>query len=149
MCHVSHCHSNALDKPAVFRDRRVVLRRIGHVLMIVAVLSATGMHWMILQSVAWTTMLAANLHSSSLSQAIEHTFDGKHPCCLCKAIAKGKQSEKKSDFQAEMKMLDFSHSNFEFVFCPPSAFRELRPANESASRLTHSPAVPPPKELLS
>ena len=125
-----------------------MLRRIGHVLMIVAVLAASGTHWMILQSIAWTTMLADNLQTGSLSQAIERTFDGKHPCPLCKAIAAGKQSEKKSDFQLEMKRLDFSYSNSGFVFYPPSDFRELRAGNESGLLLTHAPAVPPPEGLL-
>lgn len=93
-------------------------------------------------------MLADNLHTASLSEAIVHTFDGKHPCCLCKEIARGKQSDKKTDFQMELKRLDFSYSNSEFLFLAPSAFRELRPANQSAPLLMRAPAVPPPKELL-
>jgi hypothetical protein len=125
-----------------------VLRRLGYVLMIVAVLAANGTHWMIFQSIAWTTMLADNLHTVSLSEAIVHTFDGKHPCCLCKEIAKGKQSEKKSDFQVELKRPDFSYSNSDLIFSPPSEFRELRAGNETGPSLTRSPAVPPPKELL-
>jgi hypothetical protein len=116
--------------------------------MVAAVLAASGTHWMVLQSIAWTTMLAENLHTDSLSQAIVRTFDGKHPCCICKAIAKGKQSEKKPDFQAETQKLDFSYTNSGFIFCPPSEFRELRAENETGLLLTHAPAVPPPKELL-
>jgi hypothetical protein len=137
-----------LDKGRSIRECRDVLRRLGHVLMIVAVLAANGTHWMVLQSIAWTTMLADNLQTSSLSQAIVRTFDGQHPCCFCKQIAKAKQSEKKSDFQVELKRLDFSYSNSELVFCPPSEFRELRAGNETGPLLTRAPAVPPPKALL-
>lgn len=115
--------------------------------MIVAVLAASGTHWMVFQSIAWTTMLADNLHTTSLSQAIARTFDGKHPCCLCKEIARSKRSEKKSDFQVELKRLDFSYSDSEVVLCPPSAFRELRAGNETGPLLAKAPAVPPPKEL--
>jgi hypothetical protein len=116
--------------------------------MIVAVLSATGTHWLALQSVAWTAMLAENLQTAPWQRAVQRTFDGKHPCCLCKAIAKDKQSEKKSDVQVEFKKLDYSYSCFEFVFCPPSSFYEVRAANDTAISLTQAPSLPPPKELL-
>ncbi len=116
--------------------------------MIIAALSATGTHWFALQSIAWTTMLAENLQTSSLHNALERTFDGKHPCCLCKQIAAGKQSEKKSDVQPESKKLDYSYTSFEFVFSPPSAFYEVRDLHSTVSSLTRAPSVPPPRELL-
>jgi hypothetical protein len=116
--------------------------------MILAVLSATGTHWLALQSVAWTAMLAENLHSTSWQQAVERTFDGKHPCCLCRQIAAAKQSEKKSDVQMEIKKLDYSYTNFEFVFCPPSHFYEISTSGDAAASLTRAPSDPPPEELL-
>jgi hypothetical protein len=116
--------------------------------MIFAVLSATGTHWLALQSLAWTTMLAENLHSTSWQQAVERTFDGQHPCCLCRQIAAAKKAEKKSDVQLEIKKLDYSYSNFEFVFCPPAYFYEISAADDSATSLTRAPSVPPPRELL-
>jgi len=116
--------------------------------MILAVLSATGTHWLALQSVAWTAMLAENLQSTSWQTAIKCTFDGKHPCCLCKQIAAAKKSEKKSDAQVELKKLDYSYTSFEFVFCPPSGFYEIRAATGAAPSRTRAPSVPPPKELL-
>ena len=103
---------------------------------------------MILQSVAWTTMLVQNLHAESFEQAIVTTFDGKHPCCLCKQIAKAKQTEKKSDFQMDLRRLDFSYSNLALAFYPPSDFYELRAADETALLIDHAPAVPPPKAAI-
>jgi len=137
-----------LDSPARLKHSVTVFGKLGQVLMMIAVLTATGTHWLAFQSVAWTAMLAENLHTSSLSQAIQRTFDGKHQCCLCKEIAKDKQSEKKSDLQIEAKKLDFSHSRFEFVFCAPSHFYEIRAANDAAIFLAEPPSLPPPKELL-
>lgn len=116
--------------------------------MMVAILTATGTHWLAFQSFAWTTMLAENLQTSSLSSALQRTFDGRHPCCLCKEIAKDKQSEKKSDAQIEVKKLDYSHNYFEFVFCAPLQFYRAAKVNYSAKSLTRLPALPPPKELL-
>jgi hypothetical protein len=72
-------------------------------LVVLALVLSTGLHWAALQTVAWTTMLADNLRQQSLTQAVSQTFDGQHPCCLCKAIAAGKQSEKKTElaFQSQ------------------------------------------------
>ena len=117
-------------------------------MMIIAALSATGTHWLALQSIAWTAMLAENLHSTSWQEAVACTFDGKHPCCLCKQIAAGKRSEKKSDAQIELKKFDYSYTSFEFVFCPPSHFYQVCAATEAVTSLTRAPSVPPPKALL-
>ena len=38
-------------------------------------------------------MLTQNLRTGSLEDAVTKTFDGQHPCCLCKQIAAGKKSE--------------------------------------------------------
>ena len=124
-----------------------MLKRIGHVLLIVAVLAATGTHWLVLQSVAWTSMLADNLRSSSLAQAVERTFDGRHPCSLCRQIAQGKQDEKKSEVRSDWKKLEFSFSQSAFAFQAPSANRLFRPADEGAAVLSRAPPVPPPRSL--
>jgi hypothetical protein len=125
-----------------------VLKKIGHVLLIIAVLAATGTHWLVLQSVAWTTMFAGNLQSNSLAQAMERTFDGKHPCSLCKQISKGKQEEKKSEFQSDSKRLDFSYAPSAFSFDAPSQFTLLPARDDSADTLAHSPPVPPPRPFF-
>lgn len=93
-------------------------------------------------------MLVENLQTESLDRAIVTTFDGKHPCCLCKQIAKSKQSEKKSDSETTLRRLDFWYSISDFALYPPAEFYELRAANETALLIDHAPAVPPPKAIL-
>jgi hypothetical protein len=57
-----------------------------------------GLHWMVLQSVAWVGMMVSYTQSTgSLATAAEMTFDGEHPCSLCRVIEKGKQSEQPAD----------------------------------------------------
>ena len=53
-----------------------------------------GLHWAALQSVAWTTMLIQRAQSGTLAEAIETTFDGKHPCMLCLVVKDGRASER-------------------------------------------------------
>ena len=68
-------------------------------LVVLALVLSTGLHWAALQTIAWATMLAENLQSSSVHDAMTKTFDGQHPCPLCKAIECGKKSEKKSEIE--------------------------------------------------
>ncbi|MEI9960299.1 MAG: hypothetical protein WDM76_03960 [Limisphaerales bacterium] len=116
--------------------------RLGHVLMIVALLAATGGHWAALQTVAWTTMLAENLHSGSVSDALVKTFDGRHPCPLCKAITAGKESEKKSEFTPQLKKLEYPPAPEKVVLIAPAEFQILPTIQFSAEALTHQPPTP-------
>ena len=68
--------------------------------MTVAVLVLSlGLHWALLQTVAWTGMLVSYSRDGSFKQAVAKTFDGKHPCPLCKVIEKGRAEEKKQEQQ--------------------------------------------------
>ena len=119
--------------------------RFGKHFVIVALIAATGAHWAVLQSVAWTTMLADNLRTHSLSESVARTFDGEHPCPICRAIAAAKKSEKKGEFALPMQKLEFPPFKESFVFVAPSQFRLLAPANTFADSLVQKPLVPPPR----
>lgn len=114
--------------------------------MIAALVLTTGAHWAALQTVAWTTMLASNLHGESFSEAVTKTFDGRHPCCLCKAIAAGKKSEKKSSATAPAMKMEYPPPAGRIVLAPPASF-ELLPLTDSfAGAFSHKPPLPPPRE---
>jgi hypothetical protein len=125
-----------------------VFHRIGHALLIVALLAATGGHWALLQTVAWTNMLAENLQTCSVSAAVTKTFDGNHPCRLCKQIAAGKKSEKKAEFPTFAKKIEFTHAASRFVFAAPMNFWLQNQASFNSDPLTHAPPLPPPRSLL-
>ena len=113
--------------------------------MIVVVITTTGTHWALLQTVAWTTMLADNLHNGSFVEAVENTFDGKHPCCLCKQIAAGKKSEKKSEFSMSLKKFEFVPERISFLFVAPADFRQQPWRSPLMPAVAHKPPVPPPR----
>jgi len=136
----------ALRGASVVYGRRV-FHRIGHVLLILALIGATGTHWVLLQSVAWTTMLADNLRTESFSGAVRRTFDGKHPCNLCEHVAEGRKAEKKSEFPPCAKKLEYLAERPTFVFSAPEDFRLLPAFIDSAPALPHEPPVPPPRRL--
>jgi hypothetical protein len=122
-----------------------VLRKLSHLVLILAVVMATGTHWLLLQSVAWTTMLADNLHSTSFAAAVERTFDGNHPCCLCRQIAREKQNEKKTNLRVEWKKVEFSYLPSIFTFKAPAFFWEISAVDEPVFSLSPTPPVPPPR----
>lgn len=119
--------------------------RVGHFFLIIALLAATGLHWNVLQSVAWMAMLAENLHSTSLHQALEKTFDGRHPCSLCKLVSAGKAAEKKSDFTLQLKKLEYPPATEKLVLIAPAQFQLLSAPDTFASPLPHQPPTPPPR----
>ncbi|MCW5554935.1 MAG: hypothetical protein KIS67_22575 [Verrucomicrobiae bacterium] len=128
-------------------DNPVVFARLGHVLLIVALLAATGTHWAMLQSVAWTTMLVDNLRAVPLREAVARTFDGKHPCKLCHEISKGKAAEKKTEFPALAKKLEFVSQRPVFVFSAPTHYRLAPDFSSVGTDRPHRPPVPPPRQL--
>jgi hypothetical protein len=61
--------------------------------MLLVLFAASGGHWMALQSLAWTRMLMSYSREGHIVAAVAKTFDGRHPCSLCKQIERAKSSE--------------------------------------------------------
>jgi len=125
-----------------------VLARFGKCLVVLTLVLTTGAHWAALQTVAWTTMLANNLRSDSLTRAVSKTFDGEHPCPLCKAIAAGKKTEKKSEAVAPVMKLEFPPVAAAVLLFPPALFKLLPPQTFFANSSFAKPPVPPPRSFF-
>ena len=119
--------------------------RFGRGCVLVALIVSTGAHWATLQTVAWTAMLADNLRTHALGEAMTFTFDGKHPCCLCRAIAAGKQSERKAEFPPPVSKFEFPPLPETLVLVAPSSFRILPMADIFTESLPLRPPTPPPR----
>jgi hypothetical protein len=112
-----------------------------------ALASSIGLHWAFFQTLAWAQMVISYSHNAPLTEALEKTFDGKHPCKLCKNIAESKQSEKKADSDLDSKKFEFSFVASAFIFSAPVFLDDARPANLFAPALAETPPVPPPRQL--
>ncbi len=92
-------------------------------------------------------MLAGNLHTDSFQTAVAKTFDGRHPCCLCKAIAAAKKSEKKSEFVAVNLKLEFPPATESLTLFAPGEFRFLPQGDAFFDALKNPPLTPPPRAV--
>jgi hypothetical protein len=127
----------------------IVLRQVGRIATIGTLCCAIGLHWVALQSFAWTSMLIEYSKRAPLCQAIAQTFDGAHPCSLCHIVATGKASEKKSDIQSPVPKID--------IICVARVIRLVSrfakfhyvPCDSSVSEIEQSPPVPPPRVIAS
>ena len=119
--------------------------RFGKILVVFALVTTLGLHLALLQTVAWTTMLANNLRTHSLSESVTRTFDGQYPCPLCRAIAAAKKSEQKNEFTLQKQRLEFPPAKENFVLIAPTQFEGFPPVNSSAKSVLQKPPTPPPR----
>ncbi len=125
-----------------------MLIRLCKFILVLALACSIGLHWAFLQSLAWTSMLADNLRRDSLAQAVTHTFDGKHPCRICKAIADGNKSERKSQWMTCFKTLEFPPATEELAFIAPASFALPFDAEFAARSILETPPTPPPRSAF-
>ena len=124
-----------------------MLLRLSKLTIAAALAVSIGLHWSLLQSVAWVGMVVNYSQSNGLGKALEQTFDGKHPCALCKAIDEGKKSEKKPDPGPLTKQFEFSYSPSRFVFTAPTSYWEVDWPERAPNSLSLTPPAPPPRQL--
>ena len=125
-----------------------VLRRLGHWLIVGALVLSIGAHWAILQSVAWVSMAVKFSQHSSIKEALVKTFDGRHPCKICKAVQEGKKSERKPESPKPITKLE--------LFCAAQALPVKAPTSSPISTAfinptsanAAAPPTPPPRRVL-
>ena len=107
-----------------------------------------GMHWTLLQGVAWTGMFLVNLNEGTVTEAVKKTFDGEHPCPLCLAVKEGQKKEKDDSKPLAAK----SVKKFEAVLvaktrlvAPPAEVRSFSGFVFSFEGWTGRPSMPPPR----
>lgn len=68
-------------------------RRIAQFAVTFALIVAVSGPWAMLQSFAWVGMVISYSQDATLSEAISMTFDGEHPCKMCKVVKEGRKAE--------------------------------------------------------
>jgi len=120
-----------------------VSSRLVQKLAVVVLTFALGGHWAILQSVAWMTMVAGYSQTAPLKEALVKTFDGKHPCSICKFVANGKKSEQKQETQKLLTKLDFFLASTTAGLFPPAPDALHFTPPPAARARSDTPPTPP------
>ncbi|MFO1461475.1 MAG: hypothetical protein U1G08_18990 [Verrucomicrobiota bacterium] len=121
--------------------------RVVKAIAVVLLTLSLGLHWALLQSVAWAGMVVRYSQEDSLSTALAKTFDGRHACKLCRIVQAGRSAEKAPAVEVKLP---------KFEACAPvkvaMAVVELpvtelpeRPLPILRSR-TDAPLLPPPRQ---
>jgi len=114
-----------------------------------ALVLSLGLHWTVLQSAAWVGMVLSYSKDSGLGEALGKTFDGAHPCQLCKIVESGTKGEKENDRQAqttEVKKLDLMLAAVAALVVPAPDAQEYSPLMQRPVSREYDPPVPPPRK---
>lgn len=74
-----------------------MLRSLGIVACVIALLVQVGAHWAVLQTIAWSTMWASYVQEMDAGEALIRAIDGKAPCTMCTEISQKKAEEKQEN----------------------------------------------------
>lgn len=125
-----------------------MFRPAGRTITVVALCFAVGLQWFAVQSVAWTVMMVRSARHVSFCQAVKSTFDGAHPCDLCKQLSKARDAEKKQDSQCGTAKMDLICVVREIGVLPPFALLDYPGLVNSLAEASQQPPSPPPRPDL-
>jgi len=125
------------------------MRRLTHLIVLVAFVFSCGGQWAAFQVIAWGNMIREYSEMVPLTQAVQMTFSGQYPCAICKAIAERKSAEQ----QKELVLAKYDKQYLlpmVVTLAPPKItdVAYLEPAFVFSSR-SESPPTPPPRDALS
>jgi hypothetical protein len=115
-------------------------------LVALALVLSLGLHWTALQSAAWLGMIVKYSQDASIEEALEKTFDGEHPCELCKLVEQGTKQQGQDEKKASdaIKKLDLlAMVPARFIPPPMPEPRPLPPLVTLIER-ADTPPLPPP-----
>lgn len=124
-----------------------MLSRLYRLVVVLLLIIAVGAHWTLLQSVAWVSMAVSFSQDSTVKDALTKTFDGQHPCAICKLVKDGKSAEQKEQAQKPLNKIDLMT-----VSLPSALVHPAMPAVASAKASSYlppieSPFLPPPRTV--
>ena len=117
-------------------------------LALAAALGMSGGHWAVLQTIAWAKMIVQYSRQATLQTAIQQTFDGEHPCEMCRMIETARHASQPP--AQEFRTTSTPDDNLLFATSitykvdPPVA--TIIPAVDTPEPLRNDPPpVPPPR----
>ncbi|MBX7207016.1 MAG: hypothetical protein K1X78_01785 [Verrucomicrobiaceae bacterium] len=114
-----------------------------------ALVLSLGLHWTLVQSAAWVSMVVTYSKDATIGEALEKTFDGAHPCPLCKMVDAGARSDRdnksKQSKAGAIKKIEMALVVVETLVLPKPAVPECPVTADRAVKRSEVPPVPPPR----
>lgn len=120
-------------------------------LLVAALMISIGAQWAVLQSAAWVGMAVTysiaegSVAEGSVAEGLSNTFDGDHPCPLCKLVEEGQKKENKLPTKQAPSKMELSLTTNIVVITPPVAYTLPLAADDIAMLRRKEPTVPPPR----
>jgi hypothetical protein len=127
-----------------------LLPRAARLLVVGAICLSLGMHWALLQGIAWTGMLISFASEGAMIEAVEKTFDGQHGCALCQKVKEGRDSDQKQPQQTgqSLKKLDAVLVVITKLIAPAAEEMSFAMIRASSVKRSERPEMPPPRRGL-
>jgi hypothetical protein len=127
-----------------------MIRRLAHLTLLTALMLSIGGHWALVQSAAWTGMFIKYVKHDTVAEALSKTFDGQHPCRLCKAVNQGTNGSKSDHSKSpapviKINLLSQSTETALVGVSPPRII--IAPISQRAYARTDAPEAPPPRAV--
>lgn len=128
------------------RSQASLLPRIARLVIVGTICLSLGLHWALLQGVAWAGMLVSFASEGTVMEAVQKTFDGQHGCPLCKKVKEG-QSNRKQPQQAGQSVQKINAVLVEMttLTAPAGNTFSFVPLHETLVQRTELPETPPPR----
>jgi hypothetical protein len=124
---------------------RNCMQKLAHTFVLMTVALTIGLHWAVLQSVAWAGMFAAYSQENSISQSFRKTFSGEEPCRICDLVQEGRGADSdEKTFHKSVKLDFFNEAGREITVAPVNVEFSLEHLFPRAERLAYPPHSPPP-----
>lgn len=121
----------------------------GKSLCLIAVLTVSEAHLVLMQSWAWGTMLQDRAPERGVVEAIESTFSGDEPCPMCCAVQEEKQEQREEPALPERNTLIKCPSLADdrrpiFASCVRFYIKRAQEPHLVLVRIASPPPTPPP-----
>ncbi len=132
------------------RSKPSSLPRLARLTVVGLICLSLGMHWALLQGVAWTGMLVSFASQGTLIEAVEKTFDGQHGCALCAKVKEGRDTDQNQPQQTGQSLTKIDAVLVELtrLVAPAAERMTFAPLREWMVQRTELPEMPPPRRGL-
>jgi hypothetical protein len=116
----------------------------------VLVCLSLGMHWALLQGIAWTGMFISFASEGTVIEAVGKTFDGQHGCVLCQTVKEGQSADddQPQHTGSSMKKIDAVLVKMTKLVNPPAGKMIFADQDEDGIQTRMRPEMPPPRRGL-